>query len=203
MPASLSASLGAADPMADLLNMKDLAQRLGVPVNTLKNLIERSPKFPSAARGGKGRPYEFDEKTVRAWIRENAPAFAANDEQYKRDVAEFHRRVYGDGKGDPSVQLGPRDRISLAKAAKAEDEVRHRRGELVEIEPLLAELAIMVVKARNELLRIPTDGARLFHLNRRQRDRLRDMIEAALKRIVLNRENGKGGGNGSNGKGNP
>ena len=66
----------------------------------------------------------------------------------------------------------------MAQPAKAEDEIRRRRDELVERAPFEAELAVRIVNARNILLRIPTDAARLFHLNRRQRDRLRDMIEA-------------------------
>ena len=95
--------------MTKHLNMKDLAEKLGVPLNSLKSLIERSPKCPIAKRGGKGRPYEFDEKKVRAWLRKNAPNFALNDEQQKRNVAEFHRRMYGDGKVDPSVTLSPKE----------------------------------------------------------------------------------------------
>jgi phage terminase Nu1 subunit (DNA packaging protein) len=60
------------------------------------------------------------------------------------------------GEGSSSALVAARTRREMALALIAEDEVRQRRGELVEVAGVVQELTTILVNAKSKLLAIPS-----------------------------------------------
>jgi len=76
-----------------VVKLYELADAIGVSINTLRDVIRRNPDFPVLSRGSKGVAYKFDrELAIRWWTERKSAVDGAKDQRrayLARQRAEF------------------------------------------------------------------------------------------------------------------
>jgi phage terminase Nu1 subunit (DNA packaging protein) len=112
-----------------LVNMRELALRLGVSRQTLSTWLDRWPDFPIETRGTNGREYRFDVTAVFGFLRqkkdEQAASAAARDEALAQLILPF-----ATVEAEEPAGLPLKDQLSAIKIRKANREEAFAEGKL-------------------------------------------------------------------------
>lgn len=175
--------------MSDLVvNLEQLATVLGVSLPTMRQLLRRYPDFPVVERGTNGRAWQFDKDAAVAFVQgKRAEKAAAHDKLLSQVQLPLDALLPPEER-----TASPADRLALARAMKAEDEVARARGELVfkpELRPLVTEAWAGVAKF---LAALPETIGRRYNLPeaavrdiRRLVEEQQDRTVAALRELLL------------------
>jgi hypothetical protein len=139
-----------------LVNMRELALRLGVSRQTLPTWLDRWPDFPVEELGTNGREYRFDLTAVLQFLRlkkdEEAASTAARDQALAQLVLPFAPTE--DDAPPPGLSLKDQlDAIKLRKATREESEAAGRLVEASEISDKLGTCFQQLHRAMHTAIR--------------------------------------------------
>lgn len=138
--------------MMRFLNQREVGEFFGVSDTTVQTW--QAEGMPVHVRGERGMPHQFDSAAIHAWLLDRAVARERRDR--------------------------PRDRLDRANAELRELDLQKRRGELIELEPVVATWGNLFAISRTRLLAI-ADGA---DVPEGFRSALRDRIAEALQDLA-------------------
>lgn len=127
---------------APTVNLEEMADKLRVSLPTMRRLVKRYDDFPVVARGSNGVPWQFDPAAVIAFVQakraEEAAGRAERDSLLAQISLPIEELVPPEERGATADE-----RLKIARAMKAEDELARDRGFLVlttEMRPRLTEV---------------------------------------------------------------
>lgn len=144
-------------------NLDEMAGRLGVSLPTMRKLVKRYPDFPVVEQGRNGVPWVFDPHAVTGFIAakraEEAETKAKRDELLAQVSLPLEEAVPPDQRPTSAA-----DRLKLAQAMRAEDELSKQRGFLVPKIEMRQRLEACWAPMMQALLTLPGRMGRKYNL---------------------------------------
>ena len=168
---------------SDTVNLRELAEIMGVSDNTLRELIRADGSFPVLSRGSHGVPYEFSISTVSAWWQEHQEQIKAEQDRRQEELEQFRLELFG-GQVADETQAGL-TAAEIAKEIEAELnalKLAKVRGEYVVKADVERCVAFAFVELRKELMQLGTEIARALGLEATARATVDDMVKVKLER---------------------
>lgn len=166
------------------INLTQACEIFDIAEPTFRKLLKR-PNFPVEKTGKNGVEYEFDAYKLRAWF--DAEAQREKDERAaeKARLGALQLQLFGGTVGDEEkLKLTPADRLKLVQAEQAEVVLQQRLGNLVNRAEYQAATEQALTMLQREILGLVDFVAREFSLDRAQRHRVEDRVEASLRRCA-------------------
>lgn len=161
-------------------NLEEMAGRLGVSLPTMRSLIKRYSDFPVVQPGRNGVPWQFDPMAVTDYIaakrREEAEAKQQRDELLAQVSLPLEETIPPEERPTNAA-----DRLKLAQAMRAEDELAKQRGFLVARTDMRQRLEACWAPLTQEILTLPGRMGRRYNLPAPVVRDMRLTVERALR----------------------
>ncbi len=159
-----------------LVNKRELAFRvLSCSLPTLDKMLERYPDFPVVTRGGNGVEWEFDPVEALAFVRRQREDAARATVAQQEFFAQFSLPI-DDVAPEGAAELAPAQRLAMAKARQAEQQLARETGFLVETAAVRQALQIGLAALGRSLQQMPRMLCGEFNLP--------DEVERAMQRRI-------------------
>ena len=168
---------------SDTVNLRELAEIMGVSDNTLRELVRANDDFPVLSRGSHGVPYEFSVSAVSDWWQGHQAQIKAEQDRRREELNQFRLKLFGgqladETRGDlTAAEIGKEIEAELnaLKLAKA-------RGEYVVKADVERVVAAAFTELRKELMQLGTEITRSLGLDTAARATVDDMVKMKLER---------------------